>query len=309
MVLIVIGLGMGAFILGDFFRPSGNGRQSQEIGEIDGKVIDRVVYENQVNEEVEAMRSINQNPTPEQMEQIRQRTWNSMIQELTVGVQAEDAGFTVTQEEYDDIRWGDNVNPVFLNDPTFSPEGVFDPNQVKNYFNVINTNYPIYAKVQQDQLIESQLYSKYYLAISKGLQANELESLAIAESNDSKIGFNFVLYRYTAIPDSTVEVSDSDLKAYYNEHKNDKEYKQLASRGIKYITFPVEPSECDLSLIKNQMDLLKVEFENTENDSMFVINNSDNRTTYNQNYKAGAYPSVEFINIKCVNWDRHWTIC
>jgi peptidyl-prolyl cis-trans isomerase D len=295
LVLIVIGLGMGAFILGDFFRPSGNGRQAQEIGEINGKGIDRVVYENQVNEEVEAMRSINQNPTPEQMDQIRQRIWNSMIQELTVGVQAEDAGFTVTQEEYDDIRWGDNINPVFLNDATFSPEGVFDPNQVKNYFNVINTNYPIYAKVQQNQLIESQLYTKYYLAISKGLQANDLESLAIAESNDSKIDFNFVLYRYTSIPDSTVEVTDADLKAYYNEHKNDKEYKQLASRGIKYIAFPVEPSESDMSLLKNQMDLLKVEFENTDNDSMFVINNSDNRLTYNQNYKAGAYPSVDSL--------------
>jgi peptidyl-prolyl cis-trans isomerase D len=293
LVLIVIGLGMGAFILGDFFRPSGSGRQAQEIGIIDGKAIDRVDYENLVQEEVESLRSINQNPTNEQMEQIRQRVWNSMIQDMTVGVEANDAGFTVTQEEYDDIRWGDNINPVFLNDATFSPDGVFDPNQVKNYFAVINKNYPIYAKVQQRQLIDNQLYSKYYFAISKGLEANNLESIAIAESNDSKINFNFVLYRFSAIPDSTVNVTDEDVKAYYNKHKKDKEYEQLASRGIKYVTFPVEPSESDMSVLKNQMELLYNEFKNTDNDSLFVINNSDNSRAYNQNYTPGAYPALQ----------------
>jgi peptidyl-prolyl cis-trans isomerase D len=293
LVLIVIGLGMGAFILGDFFRPSGSGRQSQEIGIIAGQEVDRVEYENLVNEEVESLRSVNQNPTQEQMDQIRQRVWNNMIQERTVAVEAKEAGFIVTKEEYDDIRWGDNINPVFLNDATFSPEGVFDPNQVKNYFNVINKNYPIYAKLQQQQLINSQLYSKYYFAISKGLQANVLESIAIAESNDSKMDFNFVLYRYASIPDSTVVVSDADVKAYYNEHKNDKEYKQLASRGVKYVSFQVEPSESDLSILKNQMDLLYSEFKNTETDSVFVINNSDNASAYNQEYTPGAYPPVE----------------
>ena len=238
LVLIVIGLGMGAFILGDFFRPSGTSRQSQEIGIVNGKGIDRLEFENRVNDELESLRSINQSPTPDQTEQIRQRVWNNLIQERTVGIEVIDAGFIVTQGEYDDIRWGDNINPMFLNDATFSPEGVFDPNQVKNYFNVINQNYPLYASVQQAQLVDNQLYNKYYLAISRGLKGNDLESMAIAESNDSKISFNFVMKRYTAIPDSTVEVSDSDIKAYYNKHKKEKQYNQVSSRGIRYIKFP-----------------------------------------------------------------------
>jgi peptidyl-prolyl cis-trans isomerase D len=289
LVLIVIGLGMGAFLLGDFFRGSGPGRQSQEIGSINGKTIDRMDFENSVNDEVEALRNINQSPTPQQIDQIRARVWNNMIQEETVGNGAKEAGFAVTKGEYDDIRWGDNINPAFLNDATFSPEGKFDPNQVKNYFNVINTNYPLYAKVQQKQLIDNQMYSKYYFAVSKGLKANDIEALAIAESNDSKISFNFVLNRYSSIPDSTVVVSDSDVKAYYNEHKNDKQFKQLASRGIKYVSFPVLASESDISLLKNQMELMVPEFKNTDNDSLFVINNSDNRRAYKQVYKDGTY--------------------
>ncbi len=290
LVLIVIGLGMGAFILGDFFRPSGSGRQAQEIGSVNGKGIDRFEYENRVSEEVESLRSINQSPNPQQTDQIRQRIWNNMIQEQTVGKEIEEAGFVVTQGEYDDIRWGDNVNPVFLNDKTFSPDGIFDPNQVKNYFNAIKQNYPLYAKIQQQQLVESQIYNKYYYAISKGLKANSLESIAIAGSNDNRVSFNFVLKRYASIPDSTVAVSDADIKSYYNKHKDENQYKQQASRGIKYVSFPVAPSESDISFLNNQMDLLLSDFQNTDNDSLFVINNSDNRQAYNQVYRAGGFP-------------------
>lgn len=293
LVLIVIGLGMGAFILGDFFRPSGPSRQDQEIGSVKGQGISRVDYESRVNEEVEALRSTNQNPTPEQNEQIRQQVWNTIIQERTVGVEVEKAGFKVTKEEYDDIRWGDNINPVFLNNATFSPNGFFDPSIVKDYFSQINKVYPIYAKVNQIKIIDDQLYSKYFFAISKGLSANDLESIAIAESNDSKIDFNFVLNRYNSIVDSTVVVSDSDVKAFYNKHKKDKEYKQLESRGIKYISFSVEPSESDMLILKNLMDGLLLDFKNTDNDSLFVINNSDNRQGYFQNYVAGGFKGEE----------------
>jgi hypothetical protein len=41
------------------------------------------------------------------------------------------------------------------------------------------------------------------------------------------------------------------------------------------------------------MDLLYREFENTNNDSLFVINNSDNRSAYNQNYTAGGFAGAE----------------
>ena len=102
-----------------------------------------------------------------------------------------------------------------------------------------------------------------------------------------------MLKRYNTIPDSSVVVSDSEIKAYYNKHKSEKQYNQLASRGVKYISFDVEPSESDLSFLKNEVDLILPEFENTDNDSLFVINNSENRQSYNISYRAGTYRGDE----------------
>ena len=287
LVLIVIGLGMGAFIMGDMFRGGGNS-QSQYIGEIDGDKIDRIEYENRVSLQLESLRSISQNPDAATTDQIRNQVWNNILRERTVMVELKEAGISVTQDEYDDIRWGDNILPTFRSDPNFSPDGVFNPDAVKQYFTFINNQYPLYAQVQQRQIIENRETTKYYGAISAGLKTNSLESLEMAESNDSKISFSFVYKRYNAITDSTVDVTENDIKTYYQEHKGDEIYKQLESRSAKYVTFKVDPTESDKKFIKNDLESLISDFKESENDSIFVVVNGETKTGINQVYIAGT---------------------
>lgn len=287
LVLIVIGLGMGAFIMGDMFRGGGSS-QSQNIGEIGGEKIDRIEYENRVSLQLESLRSISQNPDAATTDRIRNQVWNDMLRERTVMVELKEAGISVTQDEYDDIRWGDNIIPTFRSDPNFSPDGVFNPDAVKQYFTFINNQYPLYAQVQQKQIIENRETTKYYNAISAGLKTNSLESLEMAESNDSKISFSFVYKRYNAIPDSTVDLTESDIKAYYQEHKGNEKYKQLESRSAKYTTFQVDATESDKEFIKEDVESLISDFKESENDSIFVVVNAETKTGINQVYIAGT---------------------
>ena len=46
---------------------------------------------------------------------------------------------------------------------------------------------------------------------------------------------------YYAVKDSTVSVSDADLKSYYN--KNKEKYKSEHTRDLSYVSFPVIPSK------------------------------------------------------------------
>jgi len=287
LVLIVIGLGMGAFIMGDMFR-GGGGQQTLYIGEIAGTKIDRIDFENRVNIQLESLRSINQSPDAATTDRIRTQVWNDMLRENTVMVELNEAGITVTQDEYDDVRWGDNILPGFRSDPTFSPDGKFNPESVKQYFSFINKQYPLYAQVQQKQIIESRQTTKYYKAIAAGLKSNNLESLEMARSNDSKLSFNFVYKRYNTIPDSTVDVGDSDIKAYYQEHKGEEKYEQKESRSASYVLFNVEPTESDKEFIKNDVESLIEDFKASENDSIFMVVNADTKTGYNQVYVPGS---------------------
>ena len=287
LVLIVIGLGMGAFIMGDMFRGGGSS-QSQNIGEVGGDQIDRIEYENRVSLQLESLRSINQNPDAATTDRIRNQVWNDILRERTVMVELDEAGISVTQDEYDDIRWGDNIIPGFRSDPTFSQDGIFNPDAVKQYFTFINQQYPLYAQVQQKQIIDNRLTAKYYSAISAGLKTNSLESLELAESNDSKVSFSFVYKRYNAIPDSTVEVSETDIKAYYQDHKGEEKYKQKESRSGQYVTFKVDPTESDKEFIKKDVESLINDFKESDNDSIFVVVNAETKTGVNQVYVSGS---------------------
>ena len=299
LVLIVIGLGMGAFIMGDMFRGGGSS-QSQNIGEIAGEQVDRRDYENRVSLQLESLRSISQNPDAETTDRIRNQVWNDILKERTVMVELNSAGIWVSQDEYDDIRWGDNIIPGFKNDPTFSPEGVFNPDAVKQYFSFINKQYPLYAQVQQKQIIDNRQTTKYYNAISAGLRTNSLESLELAESNDSKLSFNFVYKRYDAIPDTAVDVTENDVKAYFQDHKNEEKYEQLESRSGQYVTFQVDPTESDKEFIKDELTTLISDFKASENDSLFVVVNAETKTGSNQVYVSGTLTDTitdEALNI------------
>ena len=83
----------------------------------------------------------------------------------------------------------------------------------------------------------------------------------------------FVAKRYNSVADSSITVSDAELKAYYNEHKS--EYKQDASREVEYVKFEVKPSEQDIEEARKWIEETAAEFKSTDDDSSFVVYNSE----------------------------------
>ena len=101
----------------------------------------------------------------------------------------------------------------------------------------------------------------------------EAESDYLAKNQGATI--KYVLKRYASVADSTVEVSDSDIKKHYNANKS--KYEQDASRDVEFVTFRVDPSKEDFEKVKNWADRLKPEFAASENDTLLVNRESDVR--------------------------------
>ena len=55
---------------------------------------------------------------------------------------------------------------------------------------------------------------------------------------------------YKNIKDDEVSVSDSDVKRYYNAHKNDPKFQQTEGRDISYVKIPVGASESDIKAME-----------------------------------------------------------
>lgn len=278
LLLIVIGGAMVAFVLGDIFTGTGGGRQDQYVGEVYGEEINLVDFERRVDAEKQSIASIGQSSG--QDEQIRNQVWNDMIQEKVMYSEMNKLGLRIGQDEFDDIRFGENVLDDFKNNPNFqNPEtGQFDPRQVQNYFAVMQTNFPLYYESQVNRLVNERLYQKYNTMLLKGEYVNTLEAKDEYYRQEQEVSFEYVAREYESVPDSTIQVTDSELRAYYNKHKNEERFERDGKVNFKYVVFDVNPSKEDIEAIKDELRNLKNDFKNAKNDSLFAVKYSRSRS-------------------------------
>lgn len=291
LLLIVIGGAMVAFVLSDMFSQGGRVQQ-QYVGEIAGNSIDRMEYERRVQKELESRNSLGQPTSPQQTESIRNTVWNNMVREMVMFPEMQKAGVMVTADEFDDLTLGDNMLPEFRNDPTFNdPEtGQFDRDLVRQYLDFVRTTpqYSTYWELQRSRIINQRMYDKYNNMIKKGLVANTIDAKQEYYDANRKIDIQYVMKEYSAIPDEEITPSESELKAYYNEHKGEERFKQGATRSFDYVVFTVVPSAEDTAAIKEYLAELKPEFQETTRDSIFVLNNADTRSFVRTIHKPGT---------------------
>ncbi len=296
LLLIVIGGAMVAFVLSDMFS-AGGGVQQQYVGEIHGNSIDRMAYEQRVQKELESRNSIGQPTSAEMTESIRNTVWNNMVREMVMLPQLQEAGVVVTPQEFDDLTMGENMLPEFRNDPTFQNQetGQFDRELVRQYLDFVRTTpqYRTYWELQRDRIVNQRMYDKYNNMIKKGLVANHLDAKQEYIGQNRKANFQFVVQPYSAIPDSEVSYSESDMKSYYSDIQGEKRFQQDESRSFDYIVYDVSPTADDTAAIKEYLEEMIPDFKNTTRDSVFVVNNSDSRFYSVTVYKPGTMQTEE----------------
>jgi len=95
------------------------------------------------------------------------------------------------------------------------------------------------------------------------------------EASKTSVDVNYVVQPYFAIADSTVKVTNSEIKERYNKQKE--LYKQEANRTINYVVFNVKPSPEDYKKAETTMNSLSEEFKTTSDVSGFTNTNSEVR--------------------------------
>ena len=113
LLVAVVGGALVIFVVSDFFD-SGNkafGGGDRSIGTIAGEEIDVQAFERRVDEQEEVYRSNGTTVDAQLQEQIRNNVWNEILRERTLLSRAKEAGFgeLISREEFDDIRFGNNV--------------------------------------------------------------------------------------------------------------------------------------------------------------------------------------------------------
>lgn len=295
LLVAVVGGALVIFVVSDFFD-SGNkafGGGDRSIGTIAGEEIDVQAFERRVDEQEEVYRSNGTTVDAQLQEQIRNNVWNEILRERTLLSRAKEAGFgeLISREEFDDIRFGNNVLPDFKGNPNFQgADGQPDKTKLRQYFKSIQEQAPMFFELQKRTFVNERLIAKYNTLVKKSCFVNSAQVTDEFTQKNAKATFTFVAKRYDAEPDSLYTASEEDIRRYYDAHKNEKKWEQKASRSFDYVRIPVVASESDiLEAQKELADILPAfQAAKGKDDSTFVMANADTKSAAATPYTEGS---------------------
>jgi peptidyl-prolyl cis-trans isomerase D len=209
--------------------------------------------------------------------QIRSSVWEQFVHDNIMSEIYDRLGIAVTPEELFDMVQGNNINQRVQSLFTNQQTGQFDKSVVVRTLKAIDAQgtpeqKEFWANVERE-IVRDRLYMKYIGLLRQGLYVTKAEAQAEAVAAQNSANIQFIGVPYSQIPDSAVSVTEKELKAWYEAHKE--EYRQEAARVLEYVAFPVTATAADDKTTEKAVADLKSDFELTNDNIQFVNANSD----------------------------------
>ncbi|HLW10229.1 MAG TPA: peptidylprolyl isomerase [Fermentimonas sp.] len=292
LLVIVIGVALLAFVLGDLFS-SGSllvGKARDRAFVVNGEVITTQQYSEKITEfeefqkMVSGQSSLDENTTL----QIREAVYQQMVRNKLLEDQAKDLGLVVSKEEINDLVHGESISPILQQLPFFvDPEtGIFSRRALIDFLNIINTPSPD----PQEQMLVNQyksiwlfienmittqrLEEKYVSLLTNAVIVNDVESKTSFDLSQQNADIEYVMQSYFTIPDTAVTVTDKEIKSYYDKHK--KSFKLEAPLvKISYFTTQITPSDEDFAEIEAKSETAFAQLSEASNPATVVADYSN----------------------------------
>ena len=290
ILVIIIGLALLAFVLGDLMKSTGRRRQN-DVAIVNGDKISYQDYANRADQNLQNQKRMYGTLTNDQTFSIRQNTLDQMIREIIMQKEYNALGLAVSADELTDQFLGENPNQYVAQSFT-GQDGKFDREMLQNYI----SNFDSFdAETQtawinfENAIAEDRMNTKYESLLKHGFYLPK--KLADRYNDNKNLKRNAEVYavRYISLPDSTVVVTEQDNKKYYETYKT--KYPTDAMRGIDYVIFEVKPSQADREDAKKFVADAKKGLEETENVENYVKYNSD--YAYDAEWKKASEFPVE----------------
>ncbi|WP_452598868.1 peptidylprolyl isomerase [Pontimicrobium sp. MEBiC01747] len=247
VLILVIALALFAFILSGVFSSdvSLTGKSPNVVATVNGKDISREAF----MAKVEARKNPNATNT-----QIMNQVYNYEVNRMVMETEYDALGLSISREQMIEL-----LKPNLQNSPEFQNEaGVFDVAKLNTYIANLKAS-PNKAAYQQWVDYEASvsangLQDTYMNLVKAGTTATLAEGALEHKLEGDKVDIKYVQIPFASIPDSTVEVSKSEITAYIN--KNKKKYEVEDSRNIQYVKFEEVASVDDEKVIKTELNKL-----------------------------------------------------
>jgi peptidyl-prolyl cis-trans isomerase D len=222
LLVILIGLALLAFIMGDWQKMTGGSEDLFGYGTVYGEKVDYTAFEDASRrfEEQDRMQFNQQQReyTQRDQEASSDKAWNFVVETTMFEREFEALGIDVSENEFDAYLYGtdgfsllQDVADGFKDSIT----GLFNPKLLEKFIeereastdNNIQEQWENTKKSLQDRRKQE----KYYALVGQGLYVTKLEAEEEYFAQKEKKNISYVVRRYSEISDEDIKVTDDDV--------------------------------------------------------------------------------------------------
>ncbi|MEA1851208.1 MULTISPECIES: peptidylprolyl isomerase [unclassified Chryseobacterium] len=287
LLMGVIALALLAFLVNPDSIEKVFGKNPDVLGKVNGEKITREEFNDQL---FVLQQQADQQGQPKTG--LEEQAWQLLVQSKLIKQQFEKMGFEMTEDYF----WNQlQYDQMFAQQKQFFDEkGNFKTQELKKQIEDMKAGSPegYNQWMKSRKSIEYRLMARQVFAnISQGITTGKKEAEALMKQRDQLADIDFVKIDYaTYLQKNNIKVTTEDLANYIKQHPV--MFKAEESRNIGVVYFPSQPSAADDAATQKEINKLfsagtdasggTENFQNTKNDSMFVMANSD--MPYNPQY-------------------------
>jgi len=256
-----------------------SGGQTVMLGSVNGKEIKYTEFESQLQLAIEQQKQqTGEDPDEAMIQMLRDQVWDNFVTQTLVQQEIEKLGIRVTNQEI--LDWVYN-KPQTLPDAVkrsfIDSTGQFN---MAGYQQALESKAPEATKFwsQVEEYLKQILLSQKLTSVITGtVRVSESEVKQKFIDDNIFASFNYIHLAPALVPDNQIQITEEELKNYYETHKDD--FKREESVKMKYVLFSDSPIAEDSTVTAKQLKALTKELKryavNDTNLKDLVNTNSD----------------------------------
>ncbi len=301
----VLGLALFAFIAEEFFRSleTTSNIDKNQVGQVYGEKLSIQDFQAMVEEQSEItkiqlqMQGQDGNLTDQQTEQIREQVWQQYVQKQIIAHECDKLGLFVTDGEVQEaLRTGNAQSLQMLAGIFRSQTGGFDLAQLQDFLKNYNKTIAQAQQAQNAEAVEQiqmvkklweytdkqlrdeLLASKYQMLFAMGFTSNPIAAKASFNDRTVQKNAEVAALPYSIINDKDIKVTDDELKAAYNDFKENF-YSPAETRDLKLIDVNVTASATDRAELMKKVQDFQQQLQSGSNVAN-VVRSSNSAVAY-----------------------------
>lgn len=241
-------------------------RGPRSAGEVNGEEISLEEYQQRLNYYIQQYNRQNDGQlSAERRAYFEEQAWNELVATKIMMDKMQQMGIKVTNAELVQMITGENPDPLIKRqfqreDGTINRAALRQAIESEQ-----NTQRWIMI---EDQLREKRRQEKMSTYIQAALEVSNFELQEAYTAENSFADFSYIRYPYADVTEDQVEVSESDLRSYYNN--NQERFKRKKSYSFEYVSYDKTPTKQDTMRTIKELRGLRTEFSDAREDSVFL---------------------------------------